>query len=517
MNPDATYSLSQQLEILGGSVAGILPELILTGTFVLAIILEISLGKRYKNLVPSTALVGILLSIAAVLWVWDSASTANGADGRGLFLGMIRPDGFGAYFKLIIGTAAVIVVLVSLQAKRLREGAKGMGEYYLILLAMIIGMYFMSMSLNLLMMYLAIELVSIPSYILTAYNRLSAKSAEASLKYVIYGAFSSGIMLYGISWLYGFTGTLDLQDPAFAEGLRMAGEWPVTFVLVLVLSGFAFKITALPFHFWSPDVYEGASYPVAAFFSIAPKAAGFALLLRFLDLLPLEPGAVVPWLRGNVQLILALMAIASMLVGNFAALRQTNFRRMLAYSGIGQTGYMLVGVLALNGQSYGAVMFYLTVYLCMNLVAFLVAGWMEENNGTGDIDDFKGLGTKLPVLAVILTISMISLTGLPPTAGFIGKWELFLAGWSEYLYQGNLPLLVAMITMLLTTVVSLFYYLRAPSLMVFSNPTIKNPAPLQGLTRVLLVVLTVPLIVMGIMFFDELINFLNLLPPNGLR
>ncbi|MEM1000370.1 MAG: NADH-quinone oxidoreductase subunit N [Bacteroidota bacterium] len=504
----AAYPLSEKLSLLAASVGGILPEIILTVFFLLAIVLELTVGKRSRAAVPATAFLGILVAALAVILLWENPIVKTATTPEGIFLGMVQPDGFAGFFKLLGSLAALVTIAISFRSNRLREEARGMGEYYLILLAMVIGMYFMSMARNLLMVYLALELVSIPSYILTAYNRLSARSAEASLKYVIYGAFSSGIMLYGISWLYGMTGTLDMVDPAFAAGLAAAGQWPVTFALLLVLGGFAFKINALPFHFWSPDVYEGASYPVAAFFSVGPMAMGFAVLIRFVDALPTGESGL-SFLQDNLQLILGLIAIASMIVGNFAALRQANFRRMLAYSGIGQSGYLLVGVIAMTQQGFGAVMFYLTIYFSMNFAAFVIAGWLEEEIGTGEMTDFKGLGNKLPLLTVVLTIVMVSLTGLPPTAGFIGKWKLFLAGFSAYADEGNIVLMATMITMLVTTVVSLFYYLRAPSLMVFANPVIKAPLRLQGFTRALLVGMAIPLVLLGIFFFDDLINFLN--------
>ena len=514
MSDSLAYPLAQQLDFLSGSLLGILPELILAGTFVLAILLEISLGKRHQRVVPITALVGLVLSAVAVVGLWDSQAqvVANGLSDDP-FLGMIRPDGYAAWFKLLIAFTGLLTFLISLQAGKLRNQSRGMGEYYILLLAMLTGMYFMSMSLNLLMMYLALELVSIPSYVLTAYTRMQAKSAEASLKYVIYGAFSSGIMLYGISWLYGFTGTLDLRDPAFAEGLAAAGAWPVTFVLVLVLGGFAFKISALPFHFWTPDVYEGAPYPVAAFFAVAPKAAGFAMLMRFLALLPDAHGPLA-FLEGNLALVLGLIAIGSMVIGNFIALGQKNMRRMLAYSGIAQAGYILLGVMWPAASGHAAVMFYLSIYTFMNFGAFLVAGWMAEKLGSENIDDLRGLAGKLPLLAVLLTLFMVSLTGLPPTAGFIAKWELILAGLEGYSQTENVIFLVVMIAMLINTVVSLFYYLRPSSRMAFGNPSIKNLPVFHGLVPVLLVILAIPTLLMGIIYFDELINFLRLLSPN---
>lgn len=508
MEISSTYSLAEMLSQLASSVSFILPELVLVGAFLLMIVLELAFGKRNRNVVPIAGIIGLLVTGGLVIALWElwtpSQNLVQGP--KGLFMNMIDSDRFGRYFHLLFDGVAILTILVSMRSTQLRTQSRGLGEYFLVLIAMIVGMHFMSMATNLLMMYLALELVSIPSYILTAYTRLNGKSAEAAMKYVIFGSFSSGVMIYGVSWLYGMTGSLDLTDPAYLNIFSGDGSWTVLFMVLLVLAGFIYKISALPFHFWAPDVYEGAPYPIAAFFTVAPKAAGFAMLIRFLSFLPEEGG-----LKDQLVLVLGVLAIATMTVGNFAALRQSNIRRMLAYSSIAQAGYVLLGVACFTAFGWVAAMFYLTIYIAMNFSSFLLAGWLSERMGIELVDETKGLAFGAPLLAVLMVIFMVALTGLPPTAGFIAKLEIFFSGLDVYQSQGSMVILVGMIFMVINTVVSLFYYLRIPSRMIFQNSSNKIAHPFHGLIPVLGVVLALPVIWLGILHFDELINFLTII------
>jgi NADH-quinone oxidoreductase subunit N len=500
------------LAALQASVGGILPELLLIGVFLMALVLEITVGKSNKTIVSWSAAIGLPLYILVVLLLWPATRPLDSG-----FLHMITVDRYAAYLKLLIGFCSLLAVIAAMQSTKLRIHSKGMGEYYIVLLGMVVGMVFMTMARNLLMMYVALEMVSLPAYALTAYARMKQKGAEAALKYVIYGCFASGLMLYGISWLYGFTGTLDPQSAAFGSGLEAAGHWPVTMMMALVLGGFAFKVGALPFHFWMPDVMEGTPHSVASLFAVAPKVAGFAMLIRFLAMLRhglgADGAAPLPLLMQHVAWLLAIMAMGSMLLGNLAALRQTHFRRMLAYSSIAQAGYLLSGVLMFQADGFAVVMFYLTVYLFMNMTAFLLAGWLEEAAGIVHLKEMKGLANGLPIVAAVATVSMISLTGLPPTAGFIAKLRLFLAGLSAYQADAHPLIVVLLVVVLLNTVVSLFYYLRVSSTMVFGNPAIKNWPAFRGWVPVILVLMCIPLLWLGLFSFDGLINFLQELHP----
>jgi NADH-quinone oxidoreductase subunit N len=506
MSPAAPYTpLAGLLGGLGDSVGGILPELALCGTFLLCLLLILLPGKWPAKVQPWVAIGGILLGAGlAALQLPGGAAAHTGS----AFLGMVMPDGFAAWFKVLLAVPALLTVLASRASRRLHENSRGLGEYYLMVLAMLIGMYFLVMAQHLVMLLLALEMVSLPSYVLTAYMRLQKKSAEASMKYVIYGSFSSGVMLYGLSWLYGMTGSLDPTTPEFAAGLATVPLWSAGFVLVLVLAGLSFKIGAMPFHFWVPDVYEGAPYPVAAFFAVAPKAAGFAVLMRLLAELPLEAvaglGDVLAWVLGA-------MAVGSMVVGNFSALRQTNFRRMLAYSSVAQAGYLLAGVACMSAAGDTAVVFYLTVYTFATYGAFMISGWMAEQLGSEEIDGLRGLAGKLPVLAVVLALFMVALTGLPPTAGFIAKLQLFFAAVGGLGSGLDLLLTILMVAILLNTVVSLFYYLRPPSVMVFKNPVLKISPGLHTWLLVLLVIMAIPVAWLGIISFDGFINYIGAL------
>jgi NADH-quinone oxidoreductase subunit N len=260
---------------------------------------------------------------------------------------------------------------------------------------------------------------------------------------------------------------------------------------------------------------EGAPHPVASLFAVAPKVAGFAVMVRFLANLRhgCEVGDVSSGILENLSWIIAMIAIGSMLLGNLTALWQDNFRRMLAYSSIAQAGYIMAGTVFHQSASFAVVMFYLTIYLFMNMTAFLLAGWLEEKAGIRSIQQMKGLSGSMPLLAFITALSMISLTGLPPTAGFIAKLRLLLAGWAEYEATSDVLFVILLVAILLNTVVSLFYYLRVASTMVFGSPVISTWPPFRGWVPVLLLVFSVPLLWFGLFSFDRLVNFLQHLSP----
>lgn len=501
MNPEASYSLSGDLALIAQSVQGIVPEVILAVTFLMAILAEIWPGNKLRNAVPWIAVAGV---IAAGGWAMKEL-LGNEAP-KEAFLGMISVDRLGSWFKVLMVVPAVLSLVTAQQSRKLKGQSAGMGEFYILMLAMLMGLFFLPMSTNLLMMFLALELVSLPSYVLTAYSRLNKTGAESALKYVIFGCFSSGIMAYGLSWLFGITGTLDPFDPAFISGLQSVPSWVQVFVLVMVLGGLSFKIGVFPFHFWVPDVYEGSPYPVAAFFSVAPKVAAFAALMRFMTAFQVPEAEA---LRENLTYVLAAMALGSMVVGNLSALFQTNFRRMLAYSSIAQAGYLLAGLATMQVAGSVAVSFYLGIYMVMTYAAFMVAGWMSENMGTENLDDLKGSGLSMPRLAVIVAVVMVSLAGLPPTAGFIGKLEIFLAAMSGVGGATEGVMVVLMVAMVLNTVVALFYYLRPPVVMVFKNPVFSSVPALHGWQTVALLIMAFTLILLGVFYFDGLINFLT--------
>jgi NADH-quinone oxidoreductase subunit N len=358
---------------------------------------------------------------------------------------------------------------------------------------------------NLLMMYLALELSSISSYLLSGYTREAADSSEASLKYVIYGALSSGLMLYGISILYGLTGSLDLATINHIVPVVISAGGPPLYGLliagILTLAGFGYKISAVPFHFWAPDVYEGAPITITAFLAVASKAGGFAMLIRFLKVTFFDATGVMAaagtWeaVRGLrwVDLV-AILSVLSMTVGNLTAIWQNNLKRLLAYSSIAHAGYMLMGVAVLNDEGIAAVMLYFVIYLFMNLGAFYAVMLIADKTGSEDIDDYKGLGSRAPFLAVALAIFLISLSGLPPTAGFIGKLYLFAAlinkGWIWLAIVGAL-----------NSVIALYYYVRViRNMFLRTDEQQSAPLSLSGMQMTMVLALLVPTLLFGLYF-----------------
>jgi NADH-quinone oxidoreductase subunit N len=360
------------------------------------------------------------------------------------------------------------------------------------MLGVVLGMMLLATSTNMLMIYLALEMVSLPSYLLTGVLRRDSKSSEAGLKYMLFGAAASGCMVYGMSLFYGMTGSLDLVQ--VRDGLA-AGGMPQLALLVataFVLAGFGFKVAMVPFHMWTPDVYEGASTPVTAFLSVAPKAAGLAVLLRFcMAGLATEAG---PFPGLDWPFLLAIISAATMTLGNLAALRQDNVKRMLAYSSIAHAGYLLMGAVLLTPSGLKAIAFYLVVYGLMNLGAFLVVIALSVDGRRETVADFRGLGWRVPLLAVPMTMFLFSLTGIPPFAGFAGKVYLFKAVIERDLWW--LALLGV-----LNSVVSLYYYARLVKAMYLDEPgDAWEPVRVPRLYAVLLVALAIPTLVFGFQF-----------------
>lgn len=444
------------------SLSYILPEIVLTLTIVALFCVSFVTAKREvapAGLYSNIALVGVILAMVANGLVGSREATP-------LFFGMVVLDAAGVFFKFIFGAATLLAIIFSQKSRDLAKS--DVPSYYILLISLSLGMHFLAVSTNLLMIYLTLEMVSIASYILTSYVGGLRRSSEAALKYVIYGGAASGVMIFGFSLIYGLTGSLQLAE--IAEFLRFnpADRMVLFLALLFSLAGFGFKVAAFPFHMWSPDVYEGAPTPFTAFLSVGPKAAGFAVLMRFLVTgLFHSTGTEFIDIKsiGAVEL-LSLIAIATMTVGNLAALGQSNMKRLLAYSSIAHAGYMMMGLAAMNTEAVQAILFYLVVYLIMNLGAFLVVIIVANQFGVEDIEGYHGLGMRGgsgALVAVAMTVFLFSLTGLPPTAGFIGKFYLFGAVIESKLY------LLATIGAL-NSVVSLYYYVRVIKVMFFNAP-----------------------------------------------
>jgi NADH-quinone oxidoreductase subunit N len=403
--------------------------------------------------------------------------------GAWLFSRMLVYDSFAFFFRALIGLAALVAVWMSIGSQEVLKCEQGeyytvllastlgkceQGEYYTVLLASTLGMFLMAESANLLMAYLALEFVSLTSYVLTGILKHNRRSQEAALKYLIYGGVASGTMIYGMSWIFGLSGSLDFS--AINRALFTAPQVPVLAVfiaLVLILSGMGYKVASVPFHMWAPDVYEGAPIPITTFLAIGSKAAGFALLTRFFypAISRLAPGGTWQALSGVAwpQLLLV-MCVVTMTLGNLAALQQENMKRMLAYSSIAQAGYALMGFVLLSNDGLEAMLVYLFAYYLMDAGAFLVVMIVANMTGREDLEAYKGLawrGGAVPAIA--LSIFLLSLTGIPATIGFIGKFYVFAAAIREQFY-------ILAVIGILNSVVSLYYYMRPVKEMFLEQP-----------------------------------------------
>lgn len=451
---------------------GIQPEIVMTITALAALVFDLVLKGRESRRVGYLTLTGLALTSWFLLAQWSEAAP------RTVF-GMVAIDQFGNFFKLFTVAALAMVVLFVMHDHRERE--HGVGEYYFLLLGASLGIFFMVSTNNLLLMVLGFELLSLASYSLAGFHKGDRKSAEAAMKYVIFGGLATGIMLYGISLLYGLTGTIDLAKMGASTGglvTQLAqSPVPVGIAMVLILAGFAYKVSVAPFHFWTPDVYEGAPTPVTTFLAVGSKAAGFGVMLRFLGAIFLRPGVAdsVAAYGDRIGLLLAILAAITMTLGNFAALRQSSLKRMLAYSSIAHAGYVLIGVSCMTEAGFSAALYYLAAYYFMNLGAFGFLLYFEGVNGNDSVDSLKGMGFKAPLISIVMVAFLVSLTGLPPTVGFYGKYLLFVEGVSQGLYW-------LVVVAALNSVVSLFYYLRVAKALFLSKPADREAAPAPVLT-----------------------------------
>ena len=405
-----------------------------------------------------------------------------------MFFGMLASDRLALFFKWLFLGATAICVLIAAQSREIDRVR--LGEYYALLLCITLGMNMMASSTDLLMVYLSLELVSIVSYILAGFRKHDRRSSEGALKYVIYGGVSSGIMLFGMSFLYGLFGTTSVPQIAHHLGQftqeifiqtnfgqsETAGELTLIVAMVFVLAGVGYKIASVPWHMWCPDVYEGAPTPFTAFLSVGPKAAGFAVAIRmFYGALTVQStrGIVhmttdLPW-----PAVLGIIAAFTMTLGNFSAITQTNLKRMLAYSSIAHAGYILMGLAAFSQDGNLSVLLYLAFYVFMNLGAFLVVGAVASISGSESIAEYKGLIRRAPFAAIAFAVFLFSLTGIPPMAGFIGKYYLFAALVSQALTNtsGSGWFAVLAVVGALNSAVSLYYYARVVKAMFLDKPT----------------------------------------------
>jgi NADH-quinone oxidoreductase subunit N len=435
------------------NLATVLPELILASSAMALLMLGVFLRKEQGELVLGLAILVILVAGVFV---------ARGHGTETTFQGSFIVDRFARLMKLLTLTGAAAALLMSIDYWRGQGRLKF--EFPVLVLLATTGMMMMISANDLISLYVGLELQSLALYVIAAFDRDSAKSSEAGLKYFVLGALSSGMLLYGASLIYGFTGSTSFA--AIAEAVQPSGNnLGLVFGLVFLMAGFAFKISAVPFHMWTPDVYEGAPTPVTAFFAAAPKLAAFALTVR--ALVAAFPSITVEW-----QQIVTFLAIASMGLGAFAAIGQTNIKRLMAYSSIGHMGFALVGLAAGTSEGVEGVIVYLAIYLAMTLGTFACILAMRRNGRmVEDIDALSGLSRTNPLMAFTLAMLLFSLAGIPPLAGFFAKFYVFLAA----IHAGLYPL--AVIGVLLSAVAA-YYYLRIVKLMYFDAPAERfDPMP----------------------------------------
>ncbi len=420
------------------------------------VVMTVDLFTKRRIVTITVALVGLIIPVAFTI---SQALSLTGT--HHAFFNMLVVDQYAIFFKIVFLLIAAVMLLASYSY--VGKYVKADGEFYTLMLFSVTGMMFMASTSELISIYISLELTSIPLYVMAGLIRANERSAEAAVKYVLLGAMSSAILLYGFALLYGLTGTTDLVG--IANSVRTGvqnGNALILIADVLILAGFGFKISAVPFHMWAPDIYEGAPTPATAFFSVGSKAAGFAALIRVFTYGGLNYANLT-----SLIIIASVIAILTMTLGNFVAAVQTNVKRMMAYSSIAQAGYILVGFIASlstrRSDGDAAVLFFILVYVITNLGAF--SGIIALANATGGerIEDFRGLAKRAPLLSAGTALCLLSLAGIPPMAGFISKVFIFTAAWGS----GQTWLVVIA---LINTIVSVVYYGRIIKAMYFDAP-----------------------------------------------
>lgn len=425
----------------------ILPEGIVIATLLVVLIADLIAGRSASRWTPYAAIAGLLASVVALYFQWNSPNSLA-------FFDSFNGDNLSLVFRGIIVLSAAVTILMSI--RYVEQAGSPLAEFITILLTATVGGMFLAGAEELVTIFVSLETLSIASYLMTGFMKRDPRSNEAALKYLLIGAASSAIFLYGVSLLYGLSGG-ETNIRAIAAGMASSGPTLGSLIaLVFVTAGIAFKIAAVPFHQWTPDVYEGSPTPVVAFLSVGSKAAGFALAIRFLT-------TTLPTISDQWQFIFTALAILSLVLGNAVAIAQTSMKRLLAYSSIAQAGFVMIGLVIGTEAGYASMVFYLLVYLFMNLGAFACVILFSLRTGTDQISEYAGLYQKDPLLTLCLSVCLLSLGGIPPLAGFFGKLYLFWAGWQAGAYGLVLLGLVA-------SVVSIYYYVRVVKMMVVKEP-----------------------------------------------
>jgi NADH-quinone oxidoreductase subunit N len=466
------------------------PELTLAATAIVVILLDLFVKRKWW--LAAVSIVGLAVSAGFTIGMWGGGSLA-------LFNNMLAVDSFALFFKLLFLVIAALVILAS--TDYVAKFSRFQGEYYALVLLAALGMMLMAATAELISIYLALELTSISLYVLVGFLK-DPKSTEASLKYLLLGAVASAVLLFGMALVFGFTGQTQLGAIARSiQTMSLAGVLSSPGLIagiILMVAGFGFKIAAVPFHMWVPDVYEGAPTPITAYLSVGSKAAGFAVILRVFY----SAFGMPHWLSLDWGLLFAILAAVGMTLGNVIALPQTNIKRMLGYSSIAQAGYLLVGMASVHiflpassylpsvtGQS--GLLFFLASYALTNLGAFIAIIAISNKLDSDLISDYAGMAKRAPVLALALTLCMISLIGMPPAAGFMAKFYIF----SGAVQQGLLWLVIVAV---INSVISAYYYLRVVKVMWMDKPVSRSKVPSSAALRVALALSCLGVLLLGI-------------------
>jgi NADH-quinone oxidoreductase subunit N len=481
----------------------VLPQLIVFLTTIVVSLLDAFLPKAKQfTVLTAVSLLGYGLALLALI--------GQAGENKATFHGLFRGDGLTVFLSLIILVAAILTVLTSASYVEHLEGRMPLGEFYTLLSFAVLGALVTSAAGDMVMLYVGIELSSLATYILTAFAKRRATALEGALKYFLLGLFASSILLYGMAWIYGSTGSTDLDQISAAIGGLVSGQESrdasLLLGLLLVIVGLGFKVAAVPFHFWTPDAYDGAPTPVTGYMSVIPKAAGFAAIVR-LVIQGLAP------LQDDWSMLLAVLALITMVFGNIVAVSQRNVKRMLAYSSIAHTGYMLAGFAAYratDGFSDGSgsselgvssVLYYLLAYTFMNIGAFAIVSWIQHRGRGMELEDFNGLGSTHPFPAAAMAVFLVSLMGIPPTIGFYAKYYVIVA-----LIDSDLLWLALAIVIM--SAISAFFYLRIVAVMYFQEG---RESPVKFSTPMLntgIAIMVVAVFLLGI-FSGDIINLAN--------
>lgn len=482
-----------------GDLAAFGAELILVGTIIAMLLARIATDRLHMGVL---AALGTGLAAWFALQQWSSDAFVH----REIFQGLLVADDFALYIKLFLLVFTFLIILLTMLTGI--PDVEDSADFHTLLLGSVIGMSLMASANNLLMVFLAVEMASVPSYAMAGFLKGRRQSSEAALKYVVYGGASAGVMLYGLTLLGGIYGSLHLPTIAreMLAGFAAPGgtdfQPALMLALMLILVGIAFKLAAFPFHFWCPDVFEGAAAEVAAFLSVASKGAAVALVARFTTTLTGTFGSAAPNLDWAISVkelgeylspTLAVMAAVTCTFGNLAAYGQTNLKRLFAYSTIAHAGYMLMALVPLTDAGAKAALFYLVIYLFMNLGVFAVVAFVRNKTGSESLDAYKGLMLHAPWLTVTMSIFLLSLAGIPPFAGFVGKFQIFYVlydtGWYSLLVIGGL-----------NSVLSIVYYVNIMRVMIIAGDPRPTPPLETVLNRYFVVLVAIPVFVFGILW-----------------